>query len=66
MPEWSDTGIILSARAYGENKGVINLLTSERGRHAGLVHGFDSRTKKGIYEPEIPLPQSGGQGLANN
>jgi DNA repair protein RecO (recombination protein O) len=51
MPEWSDTGIILSARAYGENKGVINLLTSERGRHAGLVHGFDSRTKKGIYEP---------------
>ncbi len=51
MPEWSDKGIILSARPYGENKGVVNLLTSERGRHAGLVYGFDSRTKKGIYEP---------------
>lgn len=51
MPEWSDTAIILSVRPFGENKGVVNLLTAERGRHAGLVHGFDSRTKMGIYEP---------------
>ena len=51
MPEWSDTAIILSVRPFGENKGVVNLLTAERGRHAGLVHGFVSRTKKGIYEP---------------
>ena len=51
MPEWSDTAIILSVRPFGENKGVVNLLTAERGRHAGLVYGFDSRTKKGIYEP---------------
>ena len=46
MPEWSDTAIILSVRPFGENKGVVNLLTAERGRHAGLVHGFDSRTKR--------------------
>lgn len=51
MPEWTDSAIILSVRPYGENKGVVNLLTADRGRHAGLVHGFDSRTKKGFYEP---------------
>jgi len=51
MPEWTDSAIILSVRPYGENKGVVNLLTADRWRHAGLVHGFDSRTKKGFYEP---------------
>ena len=42
MPEWTDSAIILSVRPYGENKGVVNLLTADRGRHAGLIYGFDA------------------------
>ncbi len=51
MPEWSADGIILSVRPYGENKAVVNCLTDTQGRHAGLVHGYDSRAKRGVCEP---------------
>jgi len=38
--EWSDEAIVLSSRAHGENGAILELLTREHGRHAGLVlHG---------------------------
>ena len=49
--EWSDTGIVLSARRHGENAAVVSLLTEHRGRHAGLVHGARGRRARGLYQP---------------
>ena len=49
--EWSDTGIVLSARRHGENAAVVSLLTEYHGRHAGLVHGARGRRGRGLYQP---------------
>ena len=49
--EWSDTGIVLSARRHGENAAVVSLLTAHHGRHAGLVHGARGRRARGLYQP---------------
>ena len=49
--EWSDTGIVLSARRHGENAAVVSLLTQHHGRHAGLVHGARGRRGRGLYQP---------------
>jgi DNA repair protein RecO (recombination protein O) len=50
MPEWRDDAIVLSARAHGEGSAVINLLTREHGRHAGLVQGARGKSARGVYE----------------
>lgn len=50
MPEWRDDAIVLSARAHGEGSAVINLLTRERGRHAGLAQGVRGKSTRGLYE----------------
>ena len=49
--EWSDTGIVLSARRHGENAAVVSLLTEHYGRHAGLVQGARGRRGRGLYQP---------------
>ena len=49
--EWSDTGIVLSARRHGESAAVVSLLTEHHGRHAGLVQGARGRRGRGLYEP---------------
>ncbi|MDJ0894051.1 MAG: DNA repair protein RecO [Alphaproteobacteria bacterium] len=49
--EWSDHGIVLSARAHGEGDAVAVLLTAEHGRHAGLVRGGASRRLRGTVQP---------------
>jgi DNA repair protein RecO (recombination protein O) len=41
--EWSDAAIVLSARAHGENGTILDVLTREHGRHAGLVRGSKNR-----------------------
>ena len=41
--EWSDSAIVLSARAHGENGTILDVLTREHGRHAGLVRGSKNR-----------------------
>jgi DNA repair protein RecO (recombination protein O) len=35
--KWTDSGIVLSARPFGESSRIVSLLTSSHGRHAGLV-----------------------------
>ncbi|HXP98074.1 MAG TPA: DNA repair protein RecO [Telmatospirillum sp.] len=37
--DWTDEGILLSLRPYGETGAVAHLLTREHGRHAGLIRG---------------------------
>ena len=51
MIEWSDDGIVLSARRYGESAAIVSLLTRTHGRHAGIVLGGAGRRARGVYEP---------------
>jgi DNA repair protein RecO (recombination protein O) len=49
--EWTDDAFVLAARPHGENALIVSLLTRTRGRHAGLVQGGSSRTKRPLFEP---------------
>ena len=49
--DWSDRGIVLSARRHGESAAIVNLLTRDYGRHAGLVRGGAGRRLKGALQP---------------
>jgi len=49
--EWSDDAIVLSSRAHGENGAILELLTRDHGRHAGLVRGGASRRVKPALQP---------------
>ena len=49
--DWTDEGLVLSARRHGENSLIVNLLTREQGRHAGLVRGASSTRNRGLYQP---------------
>lgn len=51
MIEWRDEAILLASRPHGEDAAVVQLLTRERGRHAGLVRGAQSKRARGIYQP---------------
>ena len=47
---WSDEGIVLSAKKHGEHALIITLLTRENGRHIGLVRGGASHKQRGIFQ----------------
>ncbi len=49
--DWTDEGIVLSARPHGENAAVVTLLTAAHGRHAGLVPGGQGRTARPVLQP---------------
>jgi DNA repair protein RecO (recombination protein O) len=49
--EWSDTGIVLSARAHGETSAIVEALTKSHGRHLGLIRGGASRKKRSELQP---------------
>ncbi len=49
--EWNDDAIVLSSRAHGENGAILELLTRDHGRHAGLVRGGASRRIKPSLQP---------------
>src|SRR5687768_9265737 len=49
--DWTDTGIVLSARKHGENAVILSLMTEAHGRHLGLVRGGTGRRARGLYQP---------------
>src|SRR5579863_7331936 len=49
--EWRDTGFVLSARRHGESALIVELLTAEHGRHAGLVRGGQSPRRRALLQP---------------
>ncbi len=49
--EWQDQAIILSAKPHGENNVVVELLTRNHGRHAGMVRGGRSKKYRPILQP---------------
>lgn len=50
MEHWTDEGIILSARAHGENGAVVSVLTRDHGRYNGYVYGAKSSKMRGNLE----------------
>ena len=48
---WRDTGFVLSARRHGEGALIVDLLTHEHGRHAGLVRGGQSPKARAVLQP---------------
>ena len=48
--QWQDTGFVLAARRHGESSLIVELLTRERGRHAGLVRGGQSPKARAILQ----------------
>ena len=48
--QWTDDAIVLSAQPHGETSLVVQLLTRERGRHAGRVRGGRSPRTLSIYQ----------------
>ena len=49
--QWQDTGFVLAARRHGESALIIELLTQEHGRHAGLVRGGQSPRWRAMLQP---------------
>jgi DNA repair protein RecO (recombination protein O) len=49
--EWRDTGFVLASRRYGESGVIVELLTREHGRHAGLVRGGQSPRLRAMLQP---------------
>lgn len=49
--DWTDQGILISARPLGEANAVAELLTAEHGRHLGLVRGGRSRRLRPLLQP---------------
>lgn len=49
--EWSDVGIVLGARAFGESSKIVDVLTREHGRCAGLVRGARSKAMRAVLQP---------------
>lgn len=49
--DWTDEGIVLTARRHGETDVVLQALTFEHGRHAGLVKGGAGRRLRPMLQP---------------
>jgi DNA repair protein RecO (recombination protein O) len=49
--QWQDTGFVLAARRHGESALIVELLTQEHGRHAGLVRGGQSPRWRAMLQP---------------
>ena len=48
--DWTDRGIVLSARKHGETSLIVQLMTEQHGRHGGLVRGGTSSRARGLYQ----------------
>ncbi|MCV6594438.1 MAG: DNA repair protein RecO [Silicimonas sp.] len=49
--DWREEGILLSRRKYGETAAIIDVLTRDHGRHAGIVRAGASRKLAPVLEP---------------
>ncbi len=48
--QWSDEGVVLAARRHGERALVVQVLTREHGRHAGLLRGGQSPRSRAQWQ----------------
>jgi len=47
---WTDEGLILGGRRFGEGGLILDVLTRTKGRRSGLVYGGASRARRAQYE----------------
>lgn len=52
--DWRDQGFVLSTRKHGETSVILEVFSSQHGRHAGVVRG-------GVSRKMTPILQPGGQ-----
>lgn len=48
--EWEDRAIILMVRPHGEASAIVEVLTPQHGRHAGLVRGATGKRMRGVLQ----------------
>lgn len=53
--DWQAEGTVIARRTHGETAVIIEVLTLQHGRHAGLVHGGTSRKKAAFLQPGARL-----------
>ena len=53
--DWSDEGILLAVRGHGESSAIVEILTREHGRHAGLVQGGMGAKMSPVLQPGSQL-----------
>ena len=49
--EWTDQGIVVELRPHGESSEIVQVVTRDHGRHAGIVRGGKSRQLRGVLQP---------------
>ncbi|MCP5086970.1 MAG: DNA repair protein RecO [Rhodobacteraceae bacterium] len=49
--EWRDQGVVVAVRPHAETSAIIEVLTAEHGRHAGVVRGGVSRKMTPVLQP---------------
>jgi DNA repair protein RecO (recombination protein O) len=49
--EWHDEGLVLGAKRHGESSVILDLLTRDHGRHAGLLRGGASKRLRAVIQP---------------
>jgi DNA repair protein RecO (recombination protein O) len=49
--DWRDEGTVLSVRPHSENAAIIEVFTTQHGRHAGVVRGGGSRRMAPVLQP---------------
>ncbi len=47
---WTDSGVILSVRKFGESGAIIEVFSRAHGRYLGLVHGGNSRRLRPLIQ----------------
>ena len=53
--DWRDEGILIAVRRHGESAAIIEVLTRDHGRHAGVVRGGGSRRMAPVLQPGTQL-----------
>lgn len=48
--QWTDQGIVLGLRAFGENSSIVTVLCENHGKHMGLVRGARSKTARATLQ----------------
>ena len=66
MIEWREEGVLLAVRKHGETAAIIEVLTREHGRHAGVVRGGQSRKLAPILQPGAQLDVTWGARLEDH
>jgi len=53
--QWRDEGLLLAARRHGEGAAILDILTAEHGRHAGVAPGGGGRRMAPVLQPGAQL-----------